>query len=127
MAKLQNASNLNFDINDLQKLSVHLKTLDKLKEGRRQSNMKLELRTDTSTGQPCMRFDLEAEDSDVPNKPGITFIIDAHGLYCPHPKDSKVIALIEYTRRTPKGDSFIAERSEGERFLNSIELTMINR
>lgn len=126
-AHLEDARNLDFDISDFEALIVYLKRSDAYKEGPRQENMMLEMATDNSIGISCVRFDLEAEDPRVPGSPGEVFKVDAHGLYCPHPFESKVLAHIAYTRRAPKGQPYVASRDEGERFVNSLEFTTVNR
>ncbi len=68
---------------------------------------------------------LESEDPGVPGRPGMIFDFDLHGFVCPHPETSGFFAMIEYSRRHPKGQPPLAGRNEGEQFLESLEIMAV--
>ena len=109
---------LNAELRDLGGMSLsnaddvlaYLRTA--LKESPRQENMKSSFAIETTVGAACASFDMRAEDSHSPRRPGVTFDIEVHGLYCLHPKASGVMAIMEYSRRARKGKAHAGERSE---------------
>jgi hypothetical protein len=98
-----------------------------LQESPRQENMKTSFAIESTFGAPCASFDMQAEDSHSPRRPGVTFDIEAHGLYCVHPIASGVLAIIEYSRRAPRGQAHAGERSEGEEFIRGVKFTAVSR
>ena len=115
------------DNSDLENLMDWLKTSDMLREGPRQKGITHDLREDHSLGTPCVRYDFDAEDTRPVNRPGMVFDLDGHGFACPHPKNPGVLAQIGYSRRTPKGQPYLAGLNEGERFMKSIKFTAVRR
>ena len=122
-AELLNTQGMSFT--NLEELIEELKTWNLFKEGPRQVNMKLDMKIDSAIGNRCVRFDFEAEDHQIPGRPGAIFDIDTHGFYCLHPKADNVLAQIIYSRRTPKGQPYVADITEGERFIHSVEFTNV--
>ena len=111
---------------DLPKLIVQLKASGRFQEAPRQTGMKLDMKIDRTLTTPCVRYDLESEDPGVPGRPGMIFDFDLHGFVCPHPETSGFFAMIEYSRRHPKGQPPIAGRNEGEQFLESLEIMAVH-
>ena len=115
------------ELQDPEKLMKAVKGTKLFQEGPRQTNMVSTFGVDESLGTPCVRFDLNAEDTQVPGRPGETFKLDSHGYYCHHPISENVILHILYSRRAPKSESYIAGKEEGERFLQSVKFTAFKR
>ena len=110
-----------------EELLSFVKSAKNMNEAPRQRNIRSTFKIDYSLGSPCVRFDFEADDPLVPGKPNIVFAIDAHGLFCAHPTASNVMMMIDYSRRSPKGQPYVAGTDEGEHFLMSVQFTEVQR
>jgi hypothetical protein len=108
-----------------QELLNHVQTMGLFQESPRQQNMQAEFAIDDTLAPVCVRFDLNAEDSRVGGYPGPVYLLDAHGLFCVHPEAPDVAVMIDHSRRTKQGDTPVAARAEGERFLGSLRFTPI--
>jgi TPR repeat protein len=94
---------------------------EQLQENPRQQNLRVTFAIETAVGPPCTSFDMQAEDAQSPKFPRGVFELDVRGLFCLHPTMPHALVAVQYSRRTPKGWTHVAERSEGEAFISSLK------
>jgi hypothetical protein len=114
------------DLSNPQDLLEFVRGSDIVKELPGEQNKVSTVVLEETLGRPCARYDFDAEGySGVSGKGNTVFSLDAHGLICTHPKTDTALAWIAYTRRSPKGESYLAGREEGEAFLASVKFTEV--
>jgi len=114
-------------LNSINDVLSGMKTASKFRESPRQRNMRSTFSIVNILDTACVRFDMQAEDTQPWQKAGSTYDIDSHGLYCLHPITFSFLAGIEYSRRTPKGTPHVGDPTEGEAFLKSLQFTVVSR
>jgi hypothetical protein len=84
------------DLSAPEQLLSFVKNSGLMQEGPRQANVTPTCRIDDSLGALCVRYDPDAEDPNVPERPGEIFKIDGHGFICNHPMAQNVVAFVAF-------------------------------
>lgn len=75
---------------------------------------------DKTLAPDCVRYDVTAEDREVPRYPGAIYIADVHGFICLHPDLPDAVIDIGYSQRRLQEERPLTLEAEGEPFLKSL-------